>query len=157
MGQRDPVDSTSHEVKSLNYLNSILAKIESNVAGVDEAICLDKTGFVCEGVAENIFIVKDGEVITPSTSTGALPGITRRAVMKLAEKLEYTVAERNVTPNELFTADEVFLTGTAAEITPVREVNRRVIGYGKIGSVTKKLLTEFNKMVRDPKNGIKIR
>ncbi len=155
--KRDPVDSTSHEVKSLNYLNSILAKIESNVAGVDEAICLDKTGFVCEGVAENIFIVKDGEVITPSTSTGALPGITRRAVMELAEKLEYTVAERNVTPNELFTADEVFLTGTAAEITPVREVNRRVIGYGKIGSVTKKLLTEFNKMVRDPKNGIKIR
>ena len=155
--KRDPVDSTSHEVKSLNYLNSILAKIESNVAGVDEAICLDKTGFVCEGVAENVFIVKNDEVITPPTSTGALPGITRRAVMELAEKLGYTVVERNVTPNELFTADEVFLTGTAAEITPVREVNRRVIGDGKIGPVTKKLLSEFNIMVRDPKNGIKIR
>jgi branched-chain amino acid aminotransferase len=155
--KRDPVDSTSHEVKSLNYLNSILAKIESNVAGVDEAICLDKTGFVCEGVAENVFIIKGDEVITPSTSTGALPGITRRAVMELAEKLGYTVLERNVTPNELFTADEVFLTGTAAEITPVREVNGRAIGDGRIGPVTKKLLAEFSKTVRDPKNGIKIR
>ena len=155
--KRDPVDATSHEVKSLNYLNSILAKIESNAAGVDEAICLDKTGFVCEGVAENIFIVKDGEVITPPSATGALPGITRSAVMKLADKLGCRVVERNMTPNELFTADEVFLTGTAAEITPVREVNRRVIGDGKLGLITKKLLVEFNKMVRDPKHGIKIR
>ena len=155
--KRDPVDATSHEVKSLNYLNSVLAKIESNVAGVDEAVCLDKTGFVCEGVAENVFIVKNGEVITPPTSTGALPGITRRAVMELAEKLGYMVVERNVTPTELFTANEVFLTGTAAEITPVREVNRRVIGDGRIGPVTKKLLAEFYKMVRAPKNGIKIR
>ena len=155
--KRDPVDSTSHEVKSLNYLNSILAKIESNVVGVDEAICLDKTGFVCEGVAENVFIIKDGQVITPPTSTGALPGITRRAVMELAEKLGYLVVERNVTPSELFTADEVFLTGTAAEITPVREVNRRAIGDGRIGPVTKKLLLEFSKMVRDPTNGVKIR
>lgn len=154
--KRDPVDATSHEVKSLNYLNSILAKIESNVAGVDEAICLDKTGFVCEGVAENVFIVKDDEIITPPTATGALPGITRSAVMKLAKKLGYVVVERNMTPTELFTADEVFLTGTAAEITPVREVNRRVIGDGKLGPITKKLLLEFSKMVRDPKNGIKI-
>jgi len=155
--KRDPVDSTSHEVKSLNYLNSILAKIESNVAGVDEAICLDKTGFVCEGVAENIFIVKDGEVITPPTSTGALRGITRNAIMKLAGRLGCPVIERNVTPYELFTADEVFLTGTAAEITPVREVNKRIIGDGKLGPITKKLLSEFNKMVRDPKHGTKIR
>ena len=155
--KRDPVDATSHEVKSLNYLNSVLAKIESNAAGVDEAICLDKTGFVCEGVAENVFIVRNSEVITPTTSTGALPGITRSTVMGLAEQLGYTVVERNMTPNELFTADEVFLTGTAAEITPVREVNRRVIGDGKLGPVTKKLLAEFNKMVRDPKNGTKIR
>jgi branched-chain amino acid aminotransferase len=155
--KRDPVDATSHEVKSLNYLGSILAKIESNAAGVDEAICLDKTGFVCEGVAENVFIVKDDEIITPPTATGALPGITRSAVMKLAKKLGYVVVERNMTPTELFTADEVFLTGTAAEITPVREVNRRVIGDGKLGPITKKLLLEFNKMVRDPKHGIKIR
>ncbi len=155
--KRDPVDATSHEVKSLNYLNSILAKIESNVAGVDEAICLDKTGFVCEGVAENIFIVKDDKVITPPTSTGALRGITRNVVIELALKLGYPVIERNVTPNELFTSDEIFLTGTAAEITPVREVNRRTIGDGKLGPVTKKLLQEFNGIVRDPKHGTKIR
>lgn len=155
--KRDPVDATSHEVKSLNYLNSVLAKIESNTAGVDEAICLDKTGFVSEGVAENIFIVKEDNLITPPTSTGALPGITRATVMELAEKLDCTVIERNVTPNELFTADEVFLTGTAAEITPVREVNGRVIGTGKIGPTTGKLLQEFYRIVRDPKYGIRIR
>jgi len=155
--KRDPVDATSHEVKSLNYLNSVLAKIESNAAGADEAICLDKTGFVCEGVAENIFIVKNGEVITPPTSTGALRGITRTVIMKLAERLGYPVIERNVTPYELFTADEVFLTGTAAEITPVKEVNKRIIGDGKLGPITKKLLFEFNKMVRDPKHGTTIR
>jgi len=155
--KRDPVDATTHEVKSLNYLNSILAKIESNVVGVDEAICLDKTGFVCEGVAENVFIVEEGKVITPPTSTGALRGITRIAVMKLIEKLGYPLAERNITPNELFTADEVFLTGTAAEITPVREVNKRIIGNGKPGPITKRLMKEFDKMVRDPKEGTLIR
>jgi len=155
--KRDPVDATSHEVKSLNYLNSVLAKIESNIAGVDEAICLDKTGFVCEGVAENIFLVKDSKIITPPTSTGALRGITRNVVIQLAEKLRYETIERNITPNELFTADEVLLTGTAAEITPVREVNKRVIGDGKPGPATKKLMQEFNKMVRNPKHGIVIR
>jgi len=155
--KRDPVDATSHEVKSLNYLNSILAKIESNTAGVDEAICLDKTGFVCEGVAENIFIVKDGKVITPPTSTGALRGITRSVVIQIAEKLKYSTLEENITANDLFTADEVFLTGTAAEIAPVREINKRVIGDGKLGPVTKKLMQEFNKIVRDPKHGIVIR
>jgi len=138
-------------------LNSVLAKIESNTAGVDEAICLDKTGFVCEGVAENVFIVKDGKVITPPTSTGALRGITRNVVMELAKKLGYQVIETNVTPNELFTADEVFLTGTAAEITPVREVNKRIIGDGKLGPITRKLVLEFYKIVRDPKHGMRIR
>jgi branched-chain amino acid aminotransferase len=155
--KRDPVDATTHEVKSLNYLNSILAKIESNIADVDEAICLDKTGFVCEGVAENIFIVMDGTVITPHTSTGALRGITRTAVMQIAERLGYTVVEQNITSNDLFVADEVFLTGTAAEITPVREVNKRTIGDGKPGPMTKKLMQEFNKIVREPKHGTLIR
>ncbi len=155
--KRDPVDATSHEVKSLNYLNSILAKIESNTAGVDEAICLDKTGFVCEGVAENLFIVKEGRVITPPTSTGALLGITRNVVMKLAEKLKYPMLEKNITANDLFTADEIFLTGTAAEITPVREVNKRITGKGKPGPITKKLMQEFSRMVRDPKEGVTIR
>jgi branched-chain amino acid aminotransferase len=155
--KRDPVDATTHEVKSLNYLNSVLGKIESNIAGVDEAICLDKTGFVCEGVAENIFIVKEGNVITPPTATGALRGITRTVVIKLVEKLRYPLIERNITPNELFTADEVFLTGTAAEITPVREVNKRKIGDGKPGPITKRLIQEFNKLVKDTKEGVPIR
>lgn len=151
--KRDPVDATSHEIKSLNYLNSILAKIEANTTGVDEAICLDKAGFVCEGVAENIFIVRNGEIFTPPVSTGALPGITREVIMKLAERLGYAVTERNITPNELFNADEVFFTGTAAEVTPVREINRRKIGDGNAGSVTKRLMQEFYQMVRDPKEG----
>jgi len=155
--KRDPVDATTHEVKSLNYLNSILAKIESNTAGVDEAICLDKTGFVCEGVAENLFIVKNGKIITPPTSTGALRGITRNVVMEIAEKLRFPMLESNITANELFTADEVFLTGTAAEITPVREVNKRVIGDGKPGPVTKRLMQEFSRKVKDPKEGVPIR
>jgi branched-chain amino acid aminotransferase len=155
--KRDPVDATTHEVKSLNYLNSILAKIESNTVDVDEAICLDKTGFVCEGVAENIFIVMNGTIITPHTSTGALRGITRLEVMQIAEKLGYTVLEQNITSNDLFVADEVFLTGTAAEITPVREINKRTIGDGKPGPVTRKLMQEFGKIVSEPKHGIPIR
>jgi branched-chain amino acid aminotransferase len=154
--KRDPVDATSHEIKSLNYLNSILAKLEANVGGVDEAICLDKIGFVCEGVAENIFIVKESRIFTPPVSTGALPGITRNRVMALAEKIGYTVVERNITPNELFNADEVFFTGTAAEIVPVREVNKRAIGSGKPGPITKRLMKEFSKIVKDPKEGIRI-
>jgi branched-chain amino acid aminotransferase len=151
--KRDPVDATSHEIKSLNYLNSILAKIEANTTGVDEAICLDKVGFVCEGVAENIFIVSEGKIFTPPVSTGALPGITREAIMKLAERLGYPVAERNITPSELFNADEVFFTGTAAEITPVREINKRRIGDGKAGHITKRLMKEFYEIVKSPKEG----
>ncbi len=155
--RRDSVDATSHEVKSLNYLNSILAKLEANNAGIDEALCLDQNGFVCEGVAENLFIVKDDKVITTPTCTGALHGITRTVVMKLVERLGYPLIERNVTPSELFMADEVFLTGTAAEITAVREINKRVVGDGKAGPITKKVMQEFDKLVRDPKEGVPIR
>lgn len=154
--KRDPVDATTHEIKSLNYLNSILAKIEANISGVDEAICLDKNGFVCEGVAENIFIVKKGRIFTPPSYTGALPGITAEAVMKLAKQLGYDCRERNITPYELFNADEVFFTGTAAEIVPVREINKRQIGSGSPGPITRKLMEEFSKMVKDPKEGVPI-
>lgn len=151
--KRDPVDATTHEIKSLNYLNSILAKIEANISGVDEAICLDKNGFVCEGVAENVFIVKNGKLFTPPSYTGALPGITAEEVMKLARKLGYEVIEKNITPYELFNAEEVFFTGTAAEIVPVREINKRMIANGNPGPITKKLMEEFPKLVRDPKEG----
>jgi branched-chain amino acid aminotransferase len=155
--RRDAIDATSHEIKSLNYLNSILAKIEANNARVDEAISLERTGAVCEGVAENIFIIRNGTILTPLSSTGALPGITAQVIIQLAKKLGYAVLERNVSPFELFTADEVFFTGTAAEIIPVREINKRKIGNGKPGPVTKRLMEEFQKAVRDPKEGIPIR
>jgi branched-chain amino acid aminotransferase len=151
--KRDPVDATSHEIKSLNYLNSIMAKIEANISGVDEAICLDKNGYVCEGVAENIFIAKGGKLFTPPSSTGALPGITAQAVKDLAEKSGYETEEKNITPYELFNADEVFFTGTAAEMVPVREINHRQIGDGRPGPITKRLMQEFAELVRDPKEG----
>jgi branched-chain amino acid aminotransferase len=154
--KRDPVDATTHEIKSLNYLNSILAKIEANINGVDEAICLDKNGFICEGVAENIFIVKNGSIFTPPSYTGALPGITAEEVMKLARKLGYEVTEKNITPYELFNAHEAFFTGTAAEVVPVREINKRQIGKGNPGPVTKRLMEEFSKLVRSPSEGIPI-
>lgn len=154
--KRDPVDATSHEIKSLNYLNSILAKIEANIAGVDEAICLDKNGFVCEGVAENIFIVKNGKLYTPPSYTGALPGITAQEAAKLAQKLGYEVKEKNITPYELFNAEEAFFTGTAAEVVPIREINGRTINSGKPGPVTKRLMEEFSKLVRDPSQGTPI-
>jgi branched-chain amino acid aminotransferase len=154
--KRDPVDATSHEIKSLNYLNSIMAKIEANIAGVDEAICLDKNGFVCEGVAENVFTVKNGKIHTPPSCTGALPGITAESAKTLARQLGYEASEKNVTPYELFNADEVFFTGTAVEIVPVREINERSIGDGKPGPITRRLMAEFERMVHDPKEGITI-
>lgn len=151
--KRDPVDATSHEVKSLNYMNSIMAKIEANNSGCDEAICLDRSGHVSEGVAENIFILKNGRIITPPTSSGALTGITRSVVLELAPKLGYTAVEMDITPTDVFTADEAFFTGTAAEIVPVVDVNRRIIGDGHPGPVTKRLIAEFEKIIRDPKEG----
>jgi len=154
--KRDPVDATSHEVKSLNYLNSILGKIEANIAGFDEAICLDKNGHISEGVAENLFIVENGKLITPPTSTGALVGITRNIAMKLAEKLDYEAIERTITPTDLFTADEAFFTGTAAEIVPIVEVNKRMIGNGKPGPITRRLIQEFENVVRNPGEGTPI-
>lgn len=154
--RRDPVDATTHEIKSLNYLNSILGKIEANFTGADEAICLNREGFVCEGVGENIFMVKEAKIFTPPISSGALNGITRNVIMKLAEKLGYMVIEKDITPNELFNADEVFFTGTAAEVTPIRKINERIIGKGKPGSITKRIMEGFYKLVRDPEEGTSI-
>jgi branched-chain amino acid aminotransferase len=154
--RRNPVDATTHEIKSLNYLNSVLAKIEANANGVDEAICLEASGCIAEGVGENIFIVKDGEIFTPPTSTGALAGITADVVAEICGKLGIDLVITNLTPFMLFTADEAFFTGTAMEMVPIREVNKRVIGDGKPGPVTKKLMVEFQKVIDDPKQGIKI-
>lgn len=154
--RRDSVDATTHEIKSLNYLNSILSKIEANNAGADEALILDGRGFICEATGENIFIIKDGKIITPPPSSGALPGVTSGVVKDIAEKLNYPVVEREITPNELYGADEAFLTGTGAEIMPIREVNKRTIGSGKMGHVTRRLMEEFSRIVRVPDEGIPI-
>jgi len=154
--RRDSVDATTHEIKSLNYLNSILAKIEANNAGADEAIILDPNGFICEATGENIFIVKDGKLFTPPSTSGALPGITASVIKEIAQKLGYQVIEKGITVAELYNADEAFLTGTAAEVMPIREVNKRQIGEGKMGPVTRQILEKFMEYTRDPNNGVPI-
>ncbi|MEM2321279.1 MAG: branched-chain-amino-acid transaminase [Candidatus Bathyarchaeia archaeon] len=154
--RRDSVDATSHEIKSLNYLNSILAKIEANNVGADEAIILDKNGFICEATGENIFMIKDGKIYTPPRSSGALPGITAIVVKRIAAKLGYEVIEKNITVTELFNADEAFLTGTGAEIMPIREINKRKIGAGGMGPITERILKEFMKITKDPSEGVPI-
>jgi len=152
--RRDSVDATTHEIKSLNYLNSILAKIEANNAGADEAIILDPNGFICEATGENIFIVKDGKLFTPPSTSGTLPGITASVIKEIAQKLGYQVIEKGITVTELYSADEAFLTGTAAEVMPIREVNKRQIGEGKMGPITRRILKKFMEYTRDPNNGI---
>lgn len=154
--RRDRVDATTHQAKTLNYLNSILAKVDAINAGVDDAILLDERGFVSEASAANLFIVKSDVIATPPQTAGILPGITRATVIELAKKIGYSVEERDITPHELLTADEVFLTGTAAEIVPVVEVNRRKIGDGKLGPVTRRLIEEFEKIKGDPAYGVKV-
>ncbi len=154
--RRNPVDATTHEIKSLNYLNSVMAKIEANACGVDEALCLESSGCIAEGVGENVFIVKNGELLTPPTSTGALAGITAEIVDKLAAKLNIKLTVTNLTPFMMFSADEAFFTGTAMEMVPIREVNKRTIGTGKPGPITKKLMAEFQKVIEDPSQGTKV-
>ncbi len=151
--RRDPVDATSHEVKSLNYLNSILARWEAIEARVDEAIMLDTRGFVSEATAENVFIVRKGQIVTPSTDSAILHGVTRQRVIEIATDLGYQVSEREITPFELINAEEVFLTGTLAEIVPVIRVNGRVIGSGKVGRVTARIYGEFLKLRSDQTEG----
>ncbi|HZD12906.1 MAG TPA: branched-chain-amino-acid transaminase, partial [Candidatus Binatus sp.] len=129
--RRDNVDGTSHELKSLNYIQSILAKFQAIDASADEALMLDNRGLVSEFHGSNVFMVKDNRVSTPSSSAGVLPGITRARVMRLADELGYELRDRAITPFELLTADEVFLTGTMAEIVPVVKVNGVLIGNGK--------------------------
>jgi branched-chain amino acid aminotransferase len=131
-------------IKSLNYLNNILAKIEANNAGVEEAVMLNSQGYVAEGTADNLFIVKNGALFTPPLSAGALYGITRATVMELAGQAGVKVSEPNLTRYDLFSADECFVTGTGAEIMPVVKIDGRVIGAGKPGPFTKKLVKEYH-------------
>ncbi|MCP9488426.1 MAG: branched-chain amino acid transaminase [Solirubrobacteraceae bacterium MAG38_C4-C5] len=126
------------------YLNSVLAKIESQKSGYEEAILLDEHGNVCEGTGENIYIVRDGEILTPPTNASILDGISRRSVIRIARDLGYRVIERNLARSELYLADEVFLTGTAAELTPVREIDDHPIGAGEPGPVTRHVQQVFD-------------
>ena len=151
--RRDPIDSTTHEVKSLNYLNSIMAKMEANNAGADDAIMLDHRGFVSEASVSNLFIVKDGKVSTPSSAAGILHGITRKRVIRLCEDLGVDIAERDITPFDVNTSDEVFLVGTKAEMVAVGMVGGLKLGTGGVGPLTKKLYMEFSKVVQRPEEG----
>ncbi len=134
------------------YTNSVLAKREAKFAGYDEAILLDTNGYVSEGSGENIFIVKKGVLYTPDLSSSILEGITRETVMTLAREDGLTVIETRITRDQLWLADEAFFTGTAAEVTPVREVDNRPIGDGKVGPITKQLQTRYFNIVRGNDN-----
>jgi branched-chain amino acid aminotransferase len=142
-------DALNPNVKTLNYLGNIMAKVEGLVAGTVEVLMLNAQGYVAEGSGDNIFVVKNGAVATPPVSAGILPGITRAVIMELCRKHGLPIAETNMTRYELFTADEIFLTGTGAEILPVVKLDGRAIGDGKFGPVTLKLLNEFRKLTRN--------
>ena len=135
-------------IKSLNYLNNILAKIEANNAGCEEAVMLNAEGFVAECTGDNLFIVKAGQILTPPLSAGALYGITRRVVLDLAVESGLQVAEPNLTRYDLFNADECFVTGTGAELVPVVRIDGRVIGNGKPGPITQRLVTQYHALTK---------
>ena len=135
-------------VKSLNYLNNILAKIEANHAGCEEAVMLNAEGFVSECTADNLFIVKNGGLFTPPNSAGALYGITRQTVIELAQAAGLKVFEPNLTRYDLFNADECFLTGTGAELIPVVKIDGRVIGTGKPGPITRRLVEDYHALTK---------
>jgi len=135
-------------IKSLNYLNNILAKIEANNAGCEEAIMLNVEGFVAECTGDNVFIVKENQLLTPPLTAGALYGITRRVVLDLGVELGFKVAETNLTRYDLFNADECFLTGTGAELVPVVRLDGRVIGTGKPGPIKERLVAQYRALTK---------
>src|SRR5881628_2450023 len=154
--RRDMVDGTTHELKSLNYIQSVMAKFQAIDAGADEVVMLDHRGLVSEFHGSNIFIVKQNTINTPTSAAGILHGVTRARVIKLAEELGYEVRERDITPYELLTADEVFLTGTMAEVKPVIKIQGVAIGEGKPGPITREIIRGFLRITMDPKEGMPI-
>ncbi len=151
---RHHVNITMSQAKAVsNYTNSILANTEALDDGYDEALLLDAAGFVSEGSGENIFIVKDGVVVTPDLSAGALNGITRNTVFAICKDLGLEVQQRRITRDEVYISDEAFFTGTAAEVTPIRELDRIAIGAGSRGPITQKIQAAFFDIVngRNPK------
>ena len=146
--QRNSPNAVNPSIKSLNYLNNILARIEAVNAGTVEALMLNGEGFVAECTGDNVFVVRGNKLDTPPVSSGALVGITRNVVMEIAPRLGLTVGEPKLTRYDMMTADECFLTGTAAEIVPVATLDGRPVGSGKPGAVTLKLTEEFRKLTR---------
>jgi branched-chain amino acid aminotransferase len=136
-------------VKSLNYLNNVMARIEANLAGADEALMLNDAGNVAECTADNVFIVKHGQIFTPPVAAGALRGITRSVVFGIAAELGVKVRETDITRHDVFVADECFLTGTAAEIVPVVKADGRSIGNGKPGPITARIIARFRQVTRE--------
>lgn len=150
---RNLPEALNPQIKSLNYLNNILAKIEAINCGYEEAIMLDSLGYVAECSGDNIFIVKKDHLYTPPQCMGTLRGITRDTILEIASKKDIPVHEHVITRHEVYIADECFLTGTAAEIIPVVKVDGRNIGSAKPGSLTLKLMQEFHKVTK--KDGVK--
>jgi branched-chain amino acid aminotransferase len=136
-------------VKSLNYLNNVMARIEANLAGADEALMLNEAGNVAECTADNVFIIKHGQIFTPPIAAGALRGITRSVVFDIAAELGQKITETDITRHDVFVADECFLTGTAAELIPVIKADGRMIGNGKPGSITLKMIGRFRALTRE--------
>jgi branched-chain amino acid aminotransferase len=136
-------------VKSLNYLNNVMARIEADLAEADEALMLNDAGNVAECTADNVFIVKRGQIVTPPVTAGALRGITRAVVFEIAAELEIKTLKADITRHDIFAADECFLTGTAAEIIPVVNVDGRSIANGKPGPITTRIMTRFREMTRE--------
>jgi branched-chain amino acid aminotransferase len=135
-------------VKSLNYLNNVMARIEANLAGADEALMLNDAGNVSECTADNVFVIKRGEIFTPPITAGALRGITRSVAFDIAAEFGIKITETDITRHDVFIADECFLTGTAAEVIPVIKADGRVIGTGKPGSITARLIGRFRELTR---------
>ena len=145
---RNHPNAVNPRVKSLNYLNNILAKIEAIDAGTLEAVMLNHLGYVAECTGDNLFIVRDGAVFTPPIAAGILEGITRNEIIGIAREQGLEVREENITRQDLYVADECFLTGTAAEVVPVVRIDKRPIGTGKPGPVTKQLAEAFRRLTR---------
>lgn len=137
----------SPSVKSLNYLNNVMAKVEAIFADAEEGLMLNEQGFVAECTGDNIFVVRDGKIKTPPSSAGALPGITREVIFQIAENLEVGIEESQMTRYDIYAADECFLTGTAAEVIAAVSLDRRLIGNGKPGPITEKFIESFRNIV----------
>src|SRR5213075_195649 len=144
--RRTGAAALNHAVKSLNYLNNVMARIEANLVGADEALMLNEAGNVAECTADNVFVIKMGQIFTPPISAGALRGITRAVVFDIAAELGLKISEIDITRHDVFVADECFLTGTAAELIPVIKADGRIIGSGKPGSITTRMISRFREL-----------